>query len=440
MKELPKGWIESQLGELTTITSGFGFPKELQGRTEGDIPFAKVRDLSRAYLHTQKRLSEADNYVEIEDLDRLKARPVRRGATAFAKIGEALRLNRRVFLDADVILDNNCMACSPNLSAIDPAFLFRQLETVDLAQFANATTVPSVRKSDVERISFSLPPLAEQKRIVAKLDALSARSARARKDLARIDSLVTRYKQAVLSKAFSEVSSNAISIRELMDFVTSGSRGWAKYYSDEGPLFLRIGNTQRGNIELNLDEVQNVSPPEGSEGRRTKVHAGDVLITITADLGRVAVTPDGFPEAYVNQHIALLRLQSPEMARYVAWYMVSPQGQDSLHQNDRGATRAGLGLDDIRDLALPLPSLEVQKETVHRIENAFRKVDKLTAEAKRALELTDKLDEAILAKAFRGELVPQDTNDEPASVLLERIKAERAAAPKAKRGRKKAGN
>lgn len=73
-----------------------------------------------------------------------------------------------------------------------------------------------------------------------------------------------------------------------------------------------------------------------------------------------------------------------------------------------------------------------------KIEKAFAEIDRLVAEAAAARRLVDRLDQAILAKAFRGELVPQDPADEPASVLLDRIRAERAAAPKAKRGRKAA--
>jgi type I restriction enzyme S subunit len=92
----------------------------------------------------------------------------------------------------------------------------------------------------------------------------------------------------------------------------------------------------------------------------------------------------------------------------------------------------------ILNLAIPVAPSTEQREIVRRIESAFDKIDRLAGEAKRALALVGRLDEAVLAKAFRGELVPQDPNDEPASVLLERIRAERAAAPKPKRGLRKA--
>lgn len=86
------------------------------------------------------------------------------------------------------------------------------------------------------------------------------------------------------------------------ELVTSGSRGWARYYSDEGALFLRIGNLTRDHINMRFDDIVLVNPPKSSEGKRTSVKTGDLLISITADLGIIAVIPTGFGEAYVNQH------------------------------------------------------------------------------------------------------------------------------------------
>ncbi len=103
-----------------------------------------------------------------------------------------------------------------------------------------------------------------------------------------------------------------------------------------------------------------------------------------------------------------------------------------------GVSQSSINASKLKAFEFPLPSIEEQHEIVRRVEAAFATIDRLAAEAKRALELTDRLDEKILAKAFRGELVPQDPNDEPASALLEPIRAERTAAPKAKRGQAKA--
>src|SRR3989344_8527010 len=98
----------------------------------------------------------------------------------------------------------------------------------------------------------------------------------------------------------------------LREFITSGSRAWAQYYSDEGALFIRIGNLSRENIRIRFDDVVYVSPPNNSEGNRTNIKTGDVLVSITADLGIVALAPRSLRDAYVNQHIALLRFTDIE--------------------------------------------------------------------------------------------------------------------------------
>jgi len=166
------------------------------------------------------------------------------------------------------------------------------------------------------------------------------------------------------------------------------------------------------------------------------VGPNDLVITITADLGRVGLIPSDLGPAYVNQHVALVRLKAPENAAFIAWYLASDIGQEQLVERNRGATRAGLGLDDIRAVRIPVASGVAQQATINRVETAFAWVDRIASETTSARKLINHLDQAILAKAFRGELVPQDPNDEPASVLLERIKADREDIRPARRARR----
>lgn len=227
------------------------------------------------------------------------------------------------------------------------------------------------------------------------------------------------------------------SLGDCSEFITSGSRGWAKFYSESGARFIRVGNVQRANIALDWSDTQRVAPPKGTEGQRTSVRPNDLVVTITADLGRVGLIPADIGPAYVNQHVALIRLNSPENAPFIAWYLASDVGQEQLLAGNRGATRAGLGLDDIRTVRVPVPSQVTQAATVKRVETALAWIDRLAGKATSARKLIDHLDKAILAKAFQGELAPQDPNDEPASVLLERSRAEREQTHPTKRQQQK---
>jgi len=113
-------------------------------------------------------------------------------------------------------------------------------------------------------------------------------------------------------------------------YLTSGSRGWAKYYSDSGAKFLRIKNVGFG--ILKDEDVQKVNPPESAESIRTRVKEDDLLISITADLGRTAVIPNGFGEAYINQHLALIRLKKKLNPRYAAFYFAMPFGNRMIQK------------------------------------------------------------------------------------------------------------
>ncbi len=349
--------------------------------------------------------------------------------------------------------------------------------------------VPQAFLDDAE---FPLPPLAEQKRIVEKVEQLLARVNTARERLARVSAILKRFRQAVLAaacsgrltadwrEAFKEVTPVAQSVEVILKsheelwrtehghssryvapcealgdtnvelppqwghissdamlwFVTSGSRGWARYYADRGATFLRVGNLDHNTIELDLSEVQRVNPQASAERERTKVRAGDILISITAEIGMIGLVPPDIGEAYVNQHVAIARPVSGFDPAYLAWFLVSPNGgQAQFQELQRGATKIGLGLDDIRSLNVPLPPIEEQHEIVRRVEALFRLADAIEKHVAGATAKAEKLTQAILSKAFRGELVLTEAElarregrpHEPASVLLERMRAEREA-------------
>ncbi|NLE78775.1 MAG: hypothetical protein GX610_04190 [Rhodococcus sp.] len=182
-----------------------------------------------------------------------------------------------------------------------------------------------------------------------------------------------------------------------LDFLTSGSRGWAKYYADDGGLFLRIQNV--GYDELRLNDVAYVKAPETAEARRTKVMAGDVLLSITADLGRTAVVGHHAAGGYINQHLAILRTSKYDPA-YLSRYLSSPAGQQQISAKSRGGTKAGLNFDDVRSLRVPCPPIESQREYARRAQA----VEGLKSLQCTALSELDALFSSLQARAFRGEL------------------------------------
>lgn len=156
-------------------------------------------------------------------------------------------------------------------------------------------------------------------------------------------------------------------------------------------------------------------------------------------LGKVSIVSDQWPEWNINQAIAVFRPIRSLTARFLARWLLSETLLRWAEAKAKAtAGQSNLTLEICRDLPIPLCSLPEQQEINRRIDTAFAWIDRLASEATSARKLIDHLDQAVLAKAFRGELVPQDPSDEPASVLSERIRAEHAAEPvKVRRGPKR---
>jgi type I restriction enzyme S subunit len=187
----------------------------------------------------------------------------------------------------------------------------------------------------------------------------------------------------------------------LFDFVTSGSRGWAKFYANVGAKFLRVGNLDHGTIDLDLSALQYVAPPGGSETDRSRVAPGDLLISITAELGMIALVSSEIGEAYVNQHVAIARTTRPINKSYLAWFFASEHGgKRQLEALRKGATKAGLGLDDIRSVAVALPPHGEQARIVAEIDRHLSIIREVEAEVDASLQRAQALRQATLAKAF----------------------------------------
>lgn len=253
------------------------------------------------------------------------------------------------------------------------------------------------------KIRVSIPPIPEQERIVARIEELFSQLDAGVETLKKTKARLAVYRQAVLKEAFSCCAEKK-SIREMSSIVTSGSRGWAKYYCDNGAKFIRIGNLTRNKIYIDLDDIQHVQLPDKAEGTRTKLAPNDVLVSITADLGNIGLVPNGIGEAYVNQHIAMIRFNNQMQGEFYAWYLRSEYGQQDLLRNKRGGGKLGLGLDDIRDSRVPVVLNETAESILSIIECRLSVCDSIEHTVDLALQQAEAMRQSILKQAFKGEL------------------------------------
>ena len=169
---------------------------------------------------------------------------------------------------------------------------------------------------------------------------------------------------------FGEYESNEFgwpkeTLGERIRFLTSGSRGWAKYYSDDGDLFITIKNVK--GCKIHLDDVQHVMPPQGAEAERTRVQTGDLLVSVTADLGRTGVVNGELAQkgAYINQHLMLVRLDCAcYNPLFVAYFMESPFGKEQFAKKNMTSVKAGLNFDSMKSFRLFRPPISIQDEFV----------------------------------------------------------------------------
>ena len=205
---------------------------------------------------------------------------------------------------------------------------------------------------------------------------------------------------------------------------------------DTGYPYIRAGQLKEGTVskEGQLFVPRRVHP----QISRYIVNSGDVYITIVGacigDAGVVPVRCDGFN--LTENAAKICDFKASLSSDYLAAWLRSQYLQQLIRHEIKSGAQGKLALKRIKELPVPYPPFEEQTEIIRRVEQLFAFADQLEAKVASAKSRIDHLTQSILAKAFRGELVPQDPNDEPASVLLDRIKAQRAAAPKAKRGRK----
>jgi type I restriction enzyme S subunit len=381
------GWAPRRLTELAEYINGYAFKPEDWGKD--GLPIIRIEQLKNPLASTDFFAGKIPEKLVIQNGDLLFSW----SASLFLKIWQhgTAALNQHLFKVVEK-------------EGVDRFFLkaFIEFFLPELTAASHGSTMKHITRKELERFSALFPAsLDEQKKIaqilltvdqaIEQTEALIAKQQRIKTGL--MQDLLTRgidehgqlrteqthaFKDSPLGRI--PVEWDVQPLEFISEFVTSGSRGWAQYYSTEGALFLRIGNLTRKHINMRFDDVIRVSPPASSEGERTAVQKDDLLISITADLGIVAVIPDGFETAYVNQHIALTRLDnSLAHARFVGWFLNGQLGQAQFDKLNESGAKAGLNLPSIKNLQIPVPSLDEQVKIAQAIDAATVKTDEFHA-------------------------------------------------------------
>ena len=388
--------------------------------------------------------------------------------------------------------------------AVLPEYLFHFLRQESFRKAAEAEMTGSVGQKRVpasflEEVEIPLPPLAEQKRIVAKVEELLARANAARERLARVPAILKRFRQAVLAAACSgrltedfrskndEMADDLLAVieHERRDHQSSSRMSHGKSNGDVDPTsavtaitwevpeawtwvdlskilhydrtaaygvlqpgdhieggvpFVRVCDIQNGTIHA--DEIKRIDPTIARQYRRTKLEGGEVLVTLAGTIGRTAVVPVEMAGANVARAVTVLPLCPNVVPEYVRYALEQYEKNNELVDLAREVARKTLNLGLLKAVKIPLAPLSEQWEIVQRVRALFDLADTIERRVRTGTIRAERLNQATLAKAFRGELVPTDAElaraegrpYEPASALLDRIRSTQTAGGSPSRG------
>ncbi|EGV17874.1 restriction endonuclease subunit S [Thiocapsa marina] len=436
-------WQRIPLGDVCNILNGFPFQSQYFNGS-GGAPVIRIRDVTSGMCATFYSGEIPEGYwVEPSDM----------------VIGMDGDFNCRLWPSERGLLNQRVCKLTPQEDFLEKKFVSYALPGYLrlINEHTHSITVKHLSSKTISKIPFPLPPRAEQRRIVSKLDSLFERTRRAREELSHIPRLIESYKKAILEAAFrgdltrsfrEKNNLSAWETKPLHSLIADGpTNGYSPRAGDNpsGTLSLKLTATTRGFLDLSERAIKRLSDviPEDSQ---YWLQDGDILVQRANSLEYVGATAifRGPPKTYIYPDLMMrLRVKDDVLRQYLWRFLNSPDARSYFknHATGTAGNMPKINGRTLKALPVPMPSELEMPEVVERIETKLAYVESTTSEYTRAVSLLNHLDQANLAKAFRGELVSQDPSDEPASVLLERICAARAEQTKnTRRGRGKTAN
>jgi type I restriction enzyme, S subunit len=440
MNELPTGWAECRLKDIVSVLDNQRVPVNLDERSKrlGTVP----------YYGATGQVGWIDNFLFDEELLLIGED----GAPFFDKTKPISYI-----ICGKTWVNNHAHV----LRAIDDVtsnlYLKYYLDQFDFQEFVNGTTRLKLTQGSMNEIPVKLAPLNEQRRIVAKLERLLSRVDAAQARLETIPLILKRLRESVLAAACSghltadwreqnkrifpaelQIKDNGFNLTVSEDDLETLPATWKwvplgnygkcsrgrfsirprndpRYFGGEYP-FIQIGNLPReGGLITSHDQTLN----EMGLGVSKCFPKGTVVIAIVgATIGNTGIL--SYDMCFTDSMVGI-ETGSDIGNVYVELFLRSRK--DHIRQSSyAGGGQPNIKLETLNPFPLALPPFPEQQEIVRRVGALFKTADALEARYRKAKAYVDKLTQSILAKAFRGELVPQDPNDEPASALLKRIK------------------
>lgn len=429
--KIPSNWCWSYWKYCGKFIAGNGFKNIYQGFTQYDIPYYKVGSLK--FCDEGNYLIDETNTINEEIRTKLKAVKIPVNSIIFAKIGEAIKLNRRCLNKIECCIDNNLMAFISEKYFYK--YIFYWTKSLNFYELTNATTVPALRKTDLENIPIPLPPLNEQQRIVNRIESLFAKLDRAKELIENTLAQFEQNKMAILHKAFTgeltarwrkenNIDLSSWQEKTIDELCTSLKYGTSKKSKPEGSVVvLRMGNLQNG--EIDWSNLMYTDDKDDIEKYLLK--KGDVLFNRTNSpelVGKTSIYRGEYPAIYAG-YLIKLDYGKDIIGEYLNYMMNSTKAKHYCYTvKTDGVSQSNINAKKIGAFEIPVPTIEEQQEIVNILDRLLAKYNKIK-NLEQQLEKIELLKKAILAKAFRGELGTNNPDEESAENLLKEILAEK---------------
>jgi type I restriction enzyme S subunit len=447
--ERPEGWAFAKISDILTVNYGKGLKKS--NRKTGIVP-----------VYGSNGVVGRHNSALTGGPTIILGRKGTVGAVNFSTV-PCWPIDTTYFID--------------KFHGLVPEFIFHAMGSLNLGDLDTSTAIPGLNRNDIYKQQIPLPPIPEQKRIVAKVEELLARFNAARERLAKVKEILKRFRQAVLAAACSgrltedwsaektreegaanntvvriqnELSAgkeNNVSIpdlpenwkwtalREICEY-QGGFAFKSKEFSNENEnQVLRIGNVRPGYIDFDIAPVY-IDDEYAAAKRGFQVMENDILVSMTGtkykrDYGYAGIVPKTYKKVFLNQRVGRLRTRTTIQPKFLLYWLQTKTFRDFFFENETGNVNQGnVGAEALRKNPAPVPPMTEQMGIVRRVEILFKLADAIEKRVAAAGERAERLTQAILAKAFRGELVPTEAelarqegrSYEQASILLAKIK------------------
>ncbi|HIF9541034.1 TPA: restriction endonuclease subunit S [Photobacterium damselae] len=455
MSELPKGWVSVCLNDVVDKIVGGGTPsKSKPSYYTGEIPWMTVKDMNKLYL------TDTIDHITQEAVDNSSTNVIPAGTPIIAtrmSLGKIVRAN----FDSAINQDLKAIFVNSSINKFYFEYWYRS-KSMLIESLGTGTTVKGVRLEVLKDLKFPLSSLAEQKRIVEKLDEVLAQIDTIKAHLDGIPAILKRFRQSVLAAAVSGKlteewrGNSGYKKHDLCDDWQWGTVPFewtVKFYPElvesrlgkmldksknEGNPTKYLGNINVRWFDTNLSNVQDILVSD-KEQKELALSVGDVLICEGGEPGRCCIWNKNLEEVIIFQKaLHRARVKKEIIPEWLTYNLKRDADGLILNQLFTGTTIKHLTGKALKKYPLRVPSLEEQKEIVRLVDQYFAFADTIEVQVKKTQARVDNLTPSILAKAFRGELVEQDPNDEPADKLLERIAAARKEAEALAKAAKKA--